>query len=171
MVIALQSKLIVHPEKCTGCRICELSCSFFHEKVFNPKKARLRIVRLEPAIDMPITCQQCKKAPCKEICPVEAISLNDDGTVLIDNEKCIACGICVEACPFGAMFVNPENNYPIKCDLCSGNPQCVSHCPTDALNFQVLDATQQNKRKNFAEASTKKFLKKWKIAKKPNKKS
>ncbi len=158
--MAIQPKIIVHPERCTGCRICELFCSSFHERAFNPKKARIHVVRLKPAIDMPITCQQCKKAPCGEICPVEAIILNDDGVVLIEEDKCIGCGMCIESCPFGAMFVHPEKNTPIKCDLCNGNPQCVKHCPTGALEFTSLDQSPQKKRENFAKASTKKIFKK-----------
>jgi carbon-monoxide dehydrogenase iron sulfur subunit len=148
-MIGMKFKIIVHPERCTGCRICELFCSAFHEKVFNPKKARIRVVRLKPAIDMPVTCQQCKKAPCAEICPVDAIIVNEVGVVQINYEKCIGCTMCVEACPFGAMFVNPETNTPIKCDLCDGDPQCVKHCPTGALEFISPDQNPQKKREKF----------------------
>ena len=29
--------------------------------------------------------------------------MNEDGTVKIDNSKCISCGACVYQCPFGAL--------------------------------------------------------------------
>ena len=29
--------------------------------------------------------------------------MNEDGTVRIDNSKCISCGACVYQCPFGAI--------------------------------------------------------------------
>lgn len=41
--------------------------------------------------------------PCKRSCPVDAISLDDDMIVVIDEEKCINCGQCVINCPFGAI--------------------------------------------------------------------
>jgi len=35
---------------------------------------------------------------CVEVCPVEAISMEDD-KAKIDAEKCVDCGQCVEECP------------------------------------------------------------------------
>ena len=37
-------KLTLDAGKCTGCKICELACSAKHEGVFNPRKARLKII-------------------------------------------------------------------------------------------------------------------------------
>jgi len=39
--------LSVDNEKCTGCRACELACSYHHGKTFNPALASLRIHRME----------------------------------------------------------------------------------------------------------------------------
>jgi len=41
---------------------------------------------------------------CVEVCPVEAISLQDDRAV-IDEETCTECEVCVEECPEGAISV------------------------------------------------------------------
>jgi Fe-S-cluster-containing hydrogenase component 2 len=38
---------VVRSEKCTGCRSCELACSFHHRKVFSPSLASIHIVRDE----------------------------------------------------------------------------------------------------------------------------
>ena len=35
---------------------------------------------------------------CVEVCPVEAISMEND-KAKIDVEKCVDCGRCVEECP------------------------------------------------------------------------
>ena len=35
---------------------------------------------------------------CVEVCPVEAISMEDD-KAKIDAEKCVDCGQCVGECP------------------------------------------------------------------------
>jgi Fe-S-cluster-containing hydrogenase component 2 len=160
-----QSKIVIRPEKCTGCRICELRCSITQEKVFNPSKARIRVMKSEPATDMPVLCFQCQKPPCGDICPVGAISKTENGVVVINEDNCIGCGLCVEACPFGAMFVHPEKNNPIKCDLCGGDPQCVKHCPTKALILTTLDQSPQNHRKQFAQARMKPIPRKWGISK------
>lgn len=42
---------------------------------------------------------------CVSLCPVEAISLDEDYTVHFDKEKCVGstCSICVDACPARAI--------------------------------------------------------------------
>jgi len=42
-VPASMSKLVVDSEKCTGCRSCEIACSYHHSKTFNPNIASLHI--------------------------------------------------------------------------------------------------------------------------------
>jgi Fe-S-cluster-containing hydrogenase component 2 len=37
------SNLMVHGEKCTGCKACEAACSYHHGKIFSPKVASLRV--------------------------------------------------------------------------------------------------------------------------------
>lgn len=39
--------LEVNSEKCTGCRACELACSYHHGKIFNPRLASLHVHRVE----------------------------------------------------------------------------------------------------------------------------
>ena len=39
--------LKINNEKCTGCRACEIACSYHHEKTFNLKLASLYIHRVE----------------------------------------------------------------------------------------------------------------------------
>jgi len=40
---------------------------------------------------------------CVERCPVDAISLNNDGVAVRVEEYCIGCGICARFCPAGAI--------------------------------------------------------------------
>ncbi len=49
--------------------------------------------------DKCIGCQMCVSD-----CPVDAISVNDDGTVKIDPEACINCGKCFQVCPVQAIL-------------------------------------------------------------------
>ena len=51
----------------------------------------------------PEKCFEC--GACVSLCPVKAISLQDDYSVSFDRERCIgsACGKCVDACPARAI--------------------------------------------------------------------
>ena len=127
---------------CTGCRLCELSCSLKKLGAFNPRVAHIRVVKDEEAgKDVPLVCKQCEKAPCMTACPVEALT-RDERThaVVVSEEACIGCGACVEACPFGAIILQPETNIAWKCDLCGGDPECVKYCASAAI--QYIDSSE-----------------------------
>jgi len=125
------------PERCTGCRVCELACSMVHDRVFNPEKARLTIYASSlEAMEKARICIHCEEPTCKGACPVEAIS-KDERTELVsvDSDICTGCGQCVEACPYEAMKLHPGTGKAIHCDLCGGYPQCVAYCKPGALTF------------------------------------
>jgi len=126
----------VNDELCTGCRLCEMECSFAHEGKFGTYLSRIRVNKMEDVgIDYPVVCQMCTNAPCIAACPNHALSKSAKGTVVLDESKCTSCGTCVEACPFGAMNLHPLKGLPISCDLCGGDPKCVTGCPTGALEI------------------------------------
>ena len=37
--------LVINTEKCTGCRTCELACSYHHRRVFSPNISSVHIKR------------------------------------------------------------------------------------------------------------------------------
>lgn len=41
---------------------------------------------------------------CEEVCPVKAITKDENGIEHIDESKCIYCGKCINACPFGSIY-------------------------------------------------------------------
>jgi carbon-monoxide dehydrogenase iron sulfur subunit len=129
--------LILNYEKCTGCRECELVCAVQHEGVSNPARSRIKIIKMEwEGKYIPVTCQQCESAPCMAICPVKAISRDQNlNRVLVNYDKCIGCRMCVTACPFGAMSFNGLTQKVMKCDFCDGDPQCVRFCETKAIRY------------------------------------
>lgn len=125
-------KLIADKTKCTGCRVCQIICSFAHFNEINPKKAALAIDSQfpVPGVYEPRVCNQC--GACAEVCPAEAIS-EKNGIYVIDAEKCTGCGECVEACPNKVMFLHEDSSVPIKCDLCK---ECVQLCATQVLSIK-----------------------------------
>jgi len=136
--------LMINHEKCTGCRLCELVCSVSHEGVSNPSKSRINVIKWEAeGLYIPMSCQQCQDAPCMTICPVKAISRDQQlDYVKIDYNVCIGCRSCVAVCPFGAMGFNVKDKKVFKCDLCEGDPQCVRFCDVKALEY--VDANRIN---------------------------
>ncbi|KPV65150.1 MAG: Hdr-like menaquinol oxidoreductase iron-sulfur subunit 1 precursor [Candidatus Bathyarchaeota archaeon BA1] len=123
--------LYADPLECTGCRICELFCAFLHERVLNPRKARLRVTRLEPSLDVPIACRHCQEPMCAKACPVDAIGkVRKTGMVFVEKGKCVGCRLCLDACPYGAMFTHPDKLVAMNCTLCGF---CVEHCPVRCL--------------------------------------
>ncbi|MGC2434582.1 MAG: 4Fe-4S binding protein, partial [Desulfobaccales bacterium] len=52
-------------------------------------------------------------------------------SLIVDSEKCIACGQCVEVCPFGVLNLTAETLVIGEgCNLCGA---CVEVCPVEAL--------------------------------------
>ncbi|HDN18045.1 MAG TPA: 4Fe-4S dicluster domain-containing protein [Candidatus Bathyarchaeota archaeon] len=144
--IMLKKFVGVDPDKCTGCRICELVCSFEKEGVYNPRKSRIRVVRLGTVVNVAITCRLCDEPACVRACPRDALTQDENGVIRVDNDKCDGCGWCVEACEFGAIMIHPELGKAYVCDLCDGDPQCVKWCPEEALELTTEEIVAQKAR-------------------------
>lgn len=144
--------IFITPEKCTGCRLCELTCTFNKFDDFNPEDASIRILYLdEQGLQVPMTCIQCDEPDCVDACPVEALTKDEEtGVVKLNQDLCIECEACVEACPYGSITYSTRHNRIIKCDQCDGEPQCVKICPGGALEFKEPDGELKDKREKVA---------------------
>lgn len=150
--IKMGKVLIVSPEKCTGCRTCEMACSFKKTNTFNPQKAAVTVFQYdEAAISVPVMCMQCEDPACMKVCTVGAIYKDENETVLVDKNKCIGCKLCISACPFGNMSFNSEEKTMVKCDLCNGSPLCAQLCPSGTIQFKEATPTELNKKKLVAD--------------------
>lgn len=136
----MKSRFIVTPILCTGCRTCELACSFTHTK--DGKAGRSRIYPLDGGFKdlyVPVVCLQCEDPACVKSCLVDAIHFNENtGAYEINPEICVRCMACVAACPFGCSLFDAQQNLVIKCDLCGGDPVCAHFCPTKALVYKPI---------------------------------
>lgn len=131
--------ILADPEKCIGCRTCEVACMMSHQDAAAPDAltSRIRVVK-GGTFTTAVGCHQCEDAPCANVCPSGAIR-RTAGAWLVDQARCIGCKSCMVACPFGAMQVRyvAERARALKCDLCAhreGGPACVEACPTRALS-------------------------------------
>jgi len=145
--------LSIEYQKCTGCRTCELVCSVKHDGVANPMRSRIKVMKWEAeGLYIPMSCQQCQDAPCLNVCPVKAISRDEEmGCVEVDYDVCIGCRSCVTVCPFGAMSYNVKDRRVFKCDLCDGDPQCVRFCDVDAVAYVEVGEVSLDKKRKAAE--------------------
>lgn len=138
-----QRYFIVDIDRCWGCRACQVACKYEHGIPAGEGKPVevIRVERQDPsgqaACDfLPVACQHCREPACMEACPRGAIARDGEGLVQLDQEKCVACGLCVSACPYGALHRYPgEAGQRVwKCDLCirrrgMGLPaSCEQHC-------------------------------------------
>jgi len=131
--------------KCSGCRRCEIVCSLRHEGKIWPEASRIRVFMLVPGVEVPHVCVQCHDYPCVKACPVGALSISPEtGAVLVDKEKCTACGVCIEACPGKVPYIHPAEDYAVICDLCGGDPQCVKVCNEGGWNALKLLKDDKN---------------------------
>ena len=122
---------------CTGCRICEMVCTLWHESVVNSEKARVRVSdKWEESLFEPGICRLCGDAPCVSACPTVALSQEEDsGLIRVDDELCNGCLACVEACPYDAIRYSDELSKLFVCDRCDGDPNCVKFCTIGTLTL------------------------------------
>jgi Fe-S-cluster-containing dehydrogenase component len=174
--------------RCIGCRRCVYACVEENNQSRDPQVHWIRVLQMdkEHGVDfthadpyyqpqevpqeghfyVPVSCQQCRDAPCTKVCPTGATWTEADGIVVIDYDWCIGCRCCMAACPYGARHfnwrtpnvpsgeINPSMHYlgnrprpkgvVEKCTFCiqrvrAGRyPACVEVCPVGARKFGNL---------------------------------
>lgn len=123
-------KIKVDKTKCTGCLLCELTCSAFNAGMIQRQASaiRVRLHDLSDSIHQPIVCRQCTKMRC----------LKEEG---LDYDPSEARKFFwdrperTKQCPFGALFL--FEGKVLHCNLCGGDPECVKSCPTGCLSLDV----------------------------------
>jgi carbon-monoxide dehydrogenase iron sulfur subunit len=165
--------VFVNPERCIGCKQCEIACAVEHSQTRNLYQAVSESPKPRPRIHVapgiylsssfPNKCRHCDPAPCLAICPTGAISRSGD-IVLIDGNKCITCAMCAMVCPFDVIryyesaVVLRERTVALKCDHCIDRqregriPACVEACKVGALEFGDINDLVKSASSRLAKA-------------------
>ncbi len=78
---------------------------------------------------LPRLCEHCLNPACVASCPSGAIyKREEDGIVLIDQDKCRGWRMCVSACPYKKIYYNWKSGKSEKCIFCY--PRIEAGMPT-----------------------------------------
>jgi len=85
---------------------------------------------------MPRICNHCTKPACLEACPRKAIEKREeDGIVVINEDRCRGYRFCTEACPYKKIYFNHTRGVSQKCIFCFPRIEqgvsnaCARQCP------------------------------------------
>ena len=78
---------------------------------------------------LPRLCEHCLNPGCAATCPSGAIyKREEDGIVLIDQDKCRGWRLCISGCPYKKIYFNWKSGKSEKCIFCY--PRIESGMPT-----------------------------------------
>ena len=122
---------------------------------------------------LPRLCEHCLNPACASSCPSGAIyKREEDGIVLIDQEKCRGWRMCVSGCPYKKIYYNWSSGKSEKCTLCyprieSGNPTVCSETCVGRIRYlgvmlydadMIEDAANMEDEKDLYDAQLGVFL-------------
>jgi nitrate reductase beta subunit len=90
---------------------------------------------------MPRLCEHCLNPACVASCPSGSIyKREEDGIVLVDQDKCRGWRMCVSACPYKKIYYNWESGKAEKCTFCyprieSGQPTVCSETCVGRIRY------------------------------------
>ena len=125
---------------CIGCSSCELFCALAHDGVTGPCHGgiKLELGRLDQLKHTVYVCEHCEDHPCYEACPKKdkAMCVDENGTVYINEDECIGCGLCAKKCPVGAISGEKKQPYTIDPNVCIRCGQCIHSCRKGAVTVE-----------------------------------
>ncbi|WP_319825017.1 4Fe-4S dicluster domain-containing protein [Thalassovita sp.] len=161
--------LVIDLDTCVGCHACVIACKGWNTENYGAPLSDQHPYGDEPmgtflnrvhtyevladgkaaqTVHFPKSCLHCENAPCVTVCPTGAsYKRTEDGIVLVDESKCIGCGLCAWSCPYGARELDQAAGVMKKCTLCvdriynenlpevDRTPACVRTCPAGARHF------------------------------------
>lgn len=157
-----QWAMVIDLSMCNGCGSCTAACQKAH--YLTPDQTWMKVFTLTNSVGqtyhLPRPCMQCENPPCLHVCPVHATFRQDQGVVLVNQDRCIGCRMCMAACPYEARYFNWNSDvkyppipveatpeFPVpqrlgtvgKCTFCVGNlnhgllSECAAGCSMGAI--------------------------------------
>ena len=59
--------------------------------------------------------------------------IDDVSTLVLDQDKCIGCGLCTEVCPHNVFELQNGKAEIMDFNACMECGACVNNCPSNAL--------------------------------------
>ncbi|HXV24270.1 MAG TPA: nitrate reductase subunit beta [Alphaproteobacteria bacterium] len=90
---------------------------------------------------LPRLCEHCLNPSCVAACPSGSIyKREEDGIVLIDQDKCRGWRMCVSACPYKKIYYNWQSGKAEKCTFCyprieAGEPTVCSETCVGRIRY------------------------------------
>ena len=90
---------------------------------------------------LPRLCEHCLNPSCVASCPSGAIyKREEDGIVLIDQDKCRGWRMCVSGCPYKKIYFNWQSGKSEKCTFCyprieAGDPTVCSETCVGRIRY------------------------------------
>ena len=161
--------LIIDVARCHDCNNCFLACKDEYvgnhwlpysksqphtgHRWMNIKRREHGQYPIVTVAYLPTPCQHCKNPPCLNAADNKAVTIREDGIVMIDPEKAVGQKQIEASCPYGAIFWNEEYQIPQKCTLCAHlldngweEPRCAQVCPTGAIKAFKMTENQWDKK-------------------------
>ncbi|SNY59477.1 nitrate reductase subunit beta [Paractinoplanes atraurantiacus] len=122
---------------------------------------------------LPRICEHCLNPACVSACPSGAMyKREEDGIVLVDQDRCRGWRMCVSACPYKKVYVNHATGKAEKCTFCfprieAGQPTICSETCVGRLRYlgivlydedAVLAAASVEDEKDLLEAQRAAFV-------------
>ncbi len=122
---------------------------------------------------LPRLCEHCLNPSCLASCPSGAIyKREEDGIVLIDQDRCRGWRMCVSSCPYKKIYFNWESGKSEKCTFCyprieSGQPTICSETCVGRIRYlgvllydadRIEEAASVKNEKDLYEAQCSIFL-------------
>lgn len=176
--------LVIDLDTCVGCHACAVNCKEWNTGGFSAPLTDTDPYGADPdgvwfnrihsfetgegaagrTVHFPRSCLHCDDALCVTVCPTGAsYKREEDGIVLVDEDRCIGCKLCSWACPYGAREYDASEGVMKKCTMCIDRiyndnipepqrvPACVATCPVSARHFGDLGDPQSEVSRLVAE--------------------
>lgn len=130
---------------------------------------------------LPRLCNHCSKPACVYSCPKNAIyKRQEDGIVLVDQERCDGYRRCIQGCPYKKIYFNPQRKKSQKCIFCyprleqepeSFNPPqpprenfCFNQCVGRIRYVGYFNPNLPGNHTDNQKKNVNKLIDKWKVA-------